>query len=134
MENKELMERFEKKEIFFSISDLNRWIHFYQSCLVEEVYAVRTAIIFLTWLESKRDYPLDLSSEKITNASKTLKQMAALRHKNEELNDGDYNALIEKTADDFFGGLYLRDLVYTLDTLASLMSSDQDQQGENPRS
>lgn len=132
MDKKELKKRFEEEEIYFTIRDLNRLVHLYQRLLIEEIYAVRTAMFFLTWLESEGNYPLGLSSEEIIEASKTLKKMTSFRHRRETFEDRDYNALINKTDDDFFGGLFLRDLVYTLDCFAPLVSDDQDPPEQSP--
>lgn len=129
MDKEELKKRCRERGVYLNPEDLARWADFYKSRLIDELYAVEKALTALSWIKSEKEFPLILDRDTVLKTSETLITMTAFRHRSETFENGDYSKLMEKTEDDFFGGIYLRDLVYTLDTLASLMSSDQDQQG-----
>ncbi len=129
MDKKELKKRCNEGNVCLTPTDLARWAEFYRSHLIDELYAVEKSLTVLSWISTEEEIPLRLDRETISKAAETLMRTIAFRHSEKTFEDGDYSALIKNTDGDFFGGVYIRDLVYTLDTLASLMSSDQDQQG-----
>lgn len=126
MDKKELKKRCLERDVYLTPEDLARWADFYKSRLIDELYAVEKALTALSWIKSEKEFPLRLDRDTVLKTSDTLLLMTAFRHRSETFENGDYSKLMEKTEDDFFGGIYLRDLVCTLDVLASLMRDDQD--------
>ena len=125
---KELKKICDEMDVYFTPADLARWAELYKSCLIDELYAVEKALTVLSWIKSEKEFPLRLDRDTVLKVSETLTRMTDFRHRSEPFEPGDYIKLMKKTEDDFFGGKYLRDLVCTLDILASLMSNAQDRQ------
>ena len=125
MDKKELKKRCRECDVYLTPEDLARWADLYKSRLIDELYAVEKALTALSWMKSEKEFPLRLDRDTVLKASDTLMLMTAFRHSSETFEPGDYSKLFEKTEDDFFGGIYLRDLVCTLDVLASLMRDAQ---------
>lgn len=128
MDKKELKKRCSEWDVFLTPNDLLRWAEYYRSHLIDELYAVEKAIVALSWIRSEEEFPLRIDRDTVLKACETLMRTITFRHSSAMIEDGDYNALIEKTEDDFFGGIYLRDLVCTLNILASLMRNDEEGQ------
>ena len=128
MDKKELKKRCRECDVYLTPEDLARWADLYKSCLIDELYAVEKALTVLSWIKSEEEFPLRIDRETVVNASDTLMLMTSFRHRSETFENGDYSTLVEKTGDDFFGGIYLRDLVCTLDAFAALMRDAQDRQ------
>ena len=130
MEREDALKRIYESGVAFDVAQIELWANLYEDRLIDELYAVRKAITVLAWLKAKKDFSLCLDGETIRRASDILVNMACTRHSFDcdEGDERDYNQLFKNTEKDFFGGLYIKDLVCTLDTLASLMNDDQDPQ------
>ena len=129
MEKEELKKRCSEWDVVLTPNDLLRWAEYYRSHLIDELYAVEKAIVALSWISSEEEYALQLDRDTVLKTLEMLMRAITFRHMSTAIVDGDYNVLIKKTDDDFFGGIHLRDLACTLEILASLMRDDQGQQG-----
>ena len=128
MDKEELKKRCSEWDVVLTPNDLLRWAEYYRSHLIDELYAVEKAIVALSWISSEEEYALQLDRDTVLKTLEVLMRAITFRHSTAMIEDGDYNALIEKTDDDFFGGVYLRDLACTLEILASLMRNDEEGQ------
>lgn len=130
MDREEVKKTIEDAGVLFGADHLERWAEVYRSFLIDELYAIQKALVVLAWLKSEKNYKLSIDKRTISEASDTLVKMACIRHRFDcdKSGERDYTMLFCKTEGDFLGGLYLKDLVCTLDTLVSLPESDQDRQ------
>lgn len=121
----------ESGELHFDTSGIALYIDFYKSNLIEELYAIEKAECILAWLKPDRVAHQPLDNETVGKIADSLVKMAQYRHNFEcgQRGSRDYTKLYSAVETDFFGGLWLTNLVYILDTVASQQETGQDQQG-----
>lgn len=107
------------------------WLDLYRRYLINELWALEKAddVLFRMSFggEELRDIP---NKEEIKMTSDYLVRMAEMRHRVKigDMGERDYLKIIEQTECDFFGGIHLSSVVCILDTLYTLLNSDQDRQ------
>lgn len=107
------------------------WLDLYRRYLTDELWALEKANDVLERMERISNLSKLPDKEEIRIASDNLVRMLEMRHHIEvgKMGERDYSKIIEQTECDFFGGIHLSSVVCILDTLYTLLNSDQDQQG-----